>query len=937
VRLSLPHGWIDTTQRLAHGPGGETSLREKEARLLEVLADHEGQTTARGTLLREVFGYHETSRTRTLGTTVARCRQRLTSVGLSAEVLQTVYGEGYRLLLPAAPPQVSRASPPPTSDRLVGRVEEQLQLLTWLDDDQVSLITVTGMGGGGKTTLVRALTEPRLDACFVELARIDTLQGFRRAVALAAGAAADDDLEYSLERQEIGLLVLDNLEQLVPVVREEIARLIRGTGRTVVTTSRRVLGLPEEQVLQLGPLPADDARALFLARAAVPLGDDPVAHHRLARVLEGLDHHPLSIELAAARTAVMGIDDIHERLHERARLLRGDDAHPRRHRSVDALTRASVELLEPDAVQALAQAVVLPRDVTLTRFVQVVDVPGAYPEDLLGELVAHHLVRRLGPPDAPRFRVHEAVRAATTQASAPARRGAMERFVAAVVDEARRAEAEADGIPWPPEPELLAAARAAQELADHPAVAVLLGGLLHDAGQARDPEELRPLVEWLDPDELSAIGRARHALHVAQLATTADGGQALRQAEGAVAAARACRDDLIIARALAMRAFVRSHVGDRAGVQRDLDEAQRRHRWAGRLRGAIDAGLLAANTLIHARAIEQADHTLQRLAADDGRATGRQRIRLAQLRFVVETERRGYAASRPILDELLSVARREGTDEQQAWALLDQSYWVACQGRPAEAHELTLAALARASQAFLVARLLANLVDLSVRQLAWTEAREALRQAQRVAARGGRKVEVLVHRQEAWFARFCGDLERAEARWAAVPDSAYLTIEAHLGLLDAQGDRLQRGIERQSRQLAHRVAAEQGTTRAAFRGVLGELLLAAGRYDEAVEAIEAAMADPCSAPVDRPVLRAARDAARGRAAADPPTSDDPFSQVCARAWWALGLARAGDHPRAQAVRGELDQIVADSGLPPTSELAWRARACVPGAGATAAR
>jgi hypothetical protein len=105
------------------------------------------------------------------------------------------------------------------------------------------------------------------------------------------------------------------------------------------------------------PLPADDAVALFVARArdAQPLFD---GGGDLAPLLIHLDGLPLAIELAAARTKSLPVPEIVARLDDRFRLLRRTTrGGPSRHDGLEAAIDWSYELLfadEQDAFQRLA-------------------------------------------------------------------------------------------------------------------------------------------------------------------------------------------------------------------------------------------------------------------------------------------------------------------------------------------------------------------------------------------------------------------------------------------------------------------------------------------------------------------------------------------------------------------------------------------------------
>lgn len=79
--------------------GEPMDLTLLEFKLLHLLASNEDEVVERDTILREVWGYSETVRTRTLDTHVKRLREKL---GDYAEWVQTARGYGYIFKAPAA-------------------------------------------------------------------------------------------------------------------------------------------------------------------------------------------------------------------------------------------------------------------------------------------------------------------------------------------------------------------------------------------------------------------------------------------------------------------------------------------------------------------------------------------------------------------------------------------------------------------------------------------------------------------------------------------------------------------------------------------------------------------------------------------------------------------------------------------------------------------
>ncbi|MQA16969.1 MAG: hypothetical protein GEV09_23400 [Pseudonocardiaceae bacterium] len=213
------------------------------------------------------------------------------------------------------------------------------------------LVTVTGVGGVGKTRLVAealpALIERLgLPATVVELGGVDVEHvELAIASALAIGPVRGDVGEAAQEYLSItpALLVLDNCEHVLTGVRAFVGAVLRRCpGVRIVATSRRRIGLAAEQVLPVEPLPTptpDAAPAAAELTAAMRLFADRARRVRpafaltavgvpaVAEICRRLDGVPLAIELAATRAATLGVEPLRARLDQSLDLL-GDNGDP---------------------------------------------------------------------------------------------------------------------------------------------------------------------------------------------------------------------------------------------------------------------------------------------------------------------------------------------------------------------------------------------------------------------------------------------------------------------------------------------------------------------------------------------------------------------------------------------------------------------------------
>ncbi|MEQ1571516.1 MAG: hypothetical protein ABMA64_38165, partial [Myxococcota bacterium] len=172
-------------------------------------------------------------------------------------------------------------------------------------------------------------------------------------------------------------------------------------------TSRIRIGAAGEEALDLGPLERGDAATLFVqrARAASSANDFPADTALVGEIVDRLDGNPLAIELAAARTGVLGLADLKRRL--RVDLLSRTSGDPR-HQRLRQLIDDTLAGLPAEAVGALEQLSLFRGGATLEDAEEVL---GPDAVDWVQLLRDHGLLRRVdGGADRPRFGGWELVR-----------------------------------------------------------------------------------------------------------------------------------------------------------------------------------------------------------------------------------------------------------------------------------------------------------------------------------------------------------------------------------------------------------------------------------------------------------------------------------------------------------------------------------------------
>jgi predicted ATPase/DNA-binding SARP family transcriptional activator len=277
----------------------------------------------------------------------------------TSAVIRRIRADARRQLQPSRPP---RAMAPPSRARLgnlprprttfLGREQEIDAVERRLEPSRV--LTLTGAGGVGKTRLaIRVGEDVAADhddgVWFVDLAPLADGEGIVRAVATVLRVREEPnrsliDTLCSFLAEKNLLLILDTCEHLASSCATFAETLLLGCSRLkLCTTSRQALGvsgevicrvpslsLPRATMLHSGAttlvsdIMESEAIRLFVARATESFPEFKITAgnaRTVAEICTRLDGIPLAIELAAARTRVLSVEQIATRLHDRFRLL----------------------------------------------------------------------------------------------------------------------------------------------------------------------------------------------------------------------------------------------------------------------------------------------------------------------------------------------------------------------------------------------------------------------------------------------------------------------------------------------------------------------------------------------------------------------------------------------------------------------------------------
>jgi predicted ATPase/class 3 adenylate cyclase len=247
---------------------------------------------------------------------------------------------------------------------LVGRDAEIAALQAALAESRI--VTLTGPGGSGKTRLALGVARSITDrfahgVWFVDLAALREAELLESAIAatLGIGESPERSVTEILRahlRDRSALLVLDNLEQLMPAGADIVSALARSAPQIrLLVTSRELLRIAGEWGYPVPPLELDAGIALFMDRARthrpdLVMGADATAAVRA--ICERLGGLPLAIELAAARLRTLSPSQINERLGRSLDLAGGTRDVPERQRTLRGAIAWSHDLL-PEAERHL--------------------------------------------------------------------------------------------------------------------------------------------------------------------------------------------------------------------------------------------------------------------------------------------------------------------------------------------------------------------------------------------------------------------------------------------------------------------------------------------------------------------------------------------------------------------------------------------------------
>ena len=240
---------------------------------------------------------------------------------------------------------------------LIGREVEIELLANALAGNRI--VTLTGPGGSGKTRLALGVARAVADrfphgVWFVDLAALRDPGLLESAIASTLGVRESPErtIAEALRahlRDRTTLLLLDNLEQLLPAAADIVSGPVRAAPQLrILVTSRELLRITGEHGYPVPPLDVASGVALFEDRARSLRPDLVLTDEARASILaicERLGGLPLAIELAAARVRLLSPALILERLGHSLDLAGGARDVPERQRTLRGAIAWSHDLL----------------------------------------------------------------------------------------------------------------------------------------------------------------------------------------------------------------------------------------------------------------------------------------------------------------------------------------------------------------------------------------------------------------------------------------------------------------------------------------------------------------------------------------------------------------------------------------------------------------
>lgn len=297
---------------------------------------------------------------------------------------------------------------------LIGRQNESTAIKKLLVQKEINLITLTGLGGAGKTSLAIQIAHSVLQdfsggVFFISLASLTKpnliLTEIARTLKIeqASSKKAIEQIKDFLLGRRI-LLILDNFEHLIEGAIHIQELLQTSANLKIIVTSREPLKLRNEQIYPIDVLENDFAVELFIKRAQSlnpNLFISTADKEAIFELCNRLDRLPLAIELAALRTKLFSptalLTRLQPDLQPDSRILNlistGTRDMPERQQSLRNTIAWSYELLEVQEQKVFRAASIFPAGFRVDSISTLLKLDEAQTLEIISSLVDKNLLR----------------------------------------------------------------------------------------------------------------------------------------------------------------------------------------------------------------------------------------------------------------------------------------------------------------------------------------------------------------------------------------------------------------------------------------------------------------------------------------------------------------------------------------------------------------
>lgn len=345
---------VDAERRLLLKQGEVVNLNSKAFDLLLVLIKNRGRILSKNDLLDKVWEGQFVEENN-LTVQISALRKIFGERKGEHQFIATIPGKGYKFiggktsLVGVSQTLDSTVKTVGGDEEIIGREAEIAEIKAILCSSDKCLLTLTGAGGSGKTTLAKTIAEQMQTefadgVFFVELAAVNQSELFITTLAKTlnleevSANSLLENVKNFLHNRRI-LLILDNFEQLLVAANllKEIYDF--AANLKIIVTSRAPLHLKSEREKSVVPLAvppnenlsveqlnAFSAVELFIARARTMRENFRLNEENapfVAEICRRLDGLPLAVELAAARGKLLSPQAIALRLENSLKLLTG--------------------------------------------------------------------------------------------------------------------------------------------------------------------------------------------------------------------------------------------------------------------------------------------------------------------------------------------------------------------------------------------------------------------------------------------------------------------------------------------------------------------------------------------------------------------------------------------------------------------------------------